>query len=391
VRILVPTQQWFPDRTGGAARVARATAAGLAARGHEVVVLSPRFADEPTHSTVDGVEVRRVIRRGALPLTATDPIQIKRQIRAIENQQFDVVLAHGHSSVIGASAALPQVPIVYVFQASGFLEARFRRSGELSLVEKARSLAVEPMLFWLERSAARRASRIIVMSRFSQGVLAETQPSAEAKTSVVWGGVDMTDFSPAADRPAIREQLRVLPQQTLLLTARRLVSRMGIDVLLCAFARLREHNTSLRLVIIGDGELKSTLEAERDRLKLRDWVDFTGRISEQELRHWYQVADLFVLPTVAYEGFGMVTAEALACGTPVVGTRVGATGELLEPLDPNLLSAAPTADALADTIRQTLTHIGPEFRSTCRSYAERELSWDSALDRWEMALVDPTK
>jgi glycosyltransferase involved in cell wall biosynthesis len=161
---------------------------------------------------------------------------------------------------------------------------------------------------------------------------------------------------------------------------------MGIDILLRAMSQLRERDRSIRLVVVGDGEMQLALERERDRLGLSAHVAFLGRVPDSDLLCWYQAADLFVLPTVAYEGFGMVTCEALACGTPVVGTRVGATSEILEGLDPDLLAATPTADGLVAAIRQALNRAGPELRVRCRRYAESQLSWERALDRWEAAL-----
>ena len=85
-------------------------------------------------------------------------------------------------------------------------------------------------------------------------------------------------------------------------------------------------------------------------------------MSDTRLRDWYQAADLFVLPTVAYEGFGMVTAEALSCGTPVVATRVGANAELLEPLTADLLADEPSAGSLAATIERVLPRATTAFR-----------------------------
>ncbi len=85
--------------------------------------------------------------------------------------------------------------------------------------------------------------------------------------------------------------------------------------------------------------LRPEVEAEVARLGLGDAVTLTGRIDDNALVRHYQAADLFALPTQAYEGFGMVTLEALACGTPVVGTPVGATPEIpVAPLDPALVS-----------------------------------------------------
>jgi glycosyltransferase involved in cell wall biosynthesis len=387
MRILVATQQWFPDSASGAARVAQVTSVGLAERGHTVVVMAPKSDQEPAQVIVSGVVVRRLIRRGwVLPQTATDVFETRRLIRAGADESFDVALGHSPSSVVGASAALPNTPIVYVFHASGVLEERFRRSSGLPLVDRARSLVVEPILLSLERAAADRACRIVVMSRYAQGVLKETQPTAMRRVSVVWGGVDIAEFRPAEDRSSLRRKLGIAPDQTVLLTVRRIVSRMGIDLLLSAVSHLRDRDPTIKLVVVGDGEMRLSLERERDRLSLSSHVVFLGRVPEPDLKSWYQAADLFVLPTVAYEGFGLVTAEALACGTPVVGTRVGATSEILDPLDPDLLAPTPTADGLIAAIELALNRIGPELRASCRNYAASRLAWGSALDRWEAAL-----
>jgi glycosyltransferase involved in cell wall biosynthesis len=389
MRILVTTQQWFPDVIGGVARVAHATAVGLAGRGHEVVVIAPKCDHKPAHANERGVEVRRLIRRHwAVPESAADVLETRRLVRAGTDEYFDVVLGHGPASLVGASAALSRTPIVYVFHASCVLEERFRRSSGLSLVDRARSLILEPILLWLEKAAAARASQIVVLSQYSQQVVAQTQECVDRLATVAWGGVDIGEFCPAENRLSLRESLGIAPDQTLLLSVRRLVSRMGIDVLMSAVSQLRERDRSIRLVVVGDGEMQVALERERDRLALGPHVAFLGRVPESDLQCWYQAADLFVLPTVAYEGFGMVTVEALACGTPVVGTRIGATSEILEPLDPDLLAATPTADGLVAAIRRALDRAGPELRSTCRSYAESELAWEGVLDRWEAALQE---
>lgn len=387
MRILVATQQWFPDSAGGVGRVARATAAGLARRGNDVVVIAPRCANKAGDMREDGLEVRRLIRRHwALPLSATDVLETRRLARAAGSERFDVVLAHGAGSVVGTSAALATTPVIYVFHASGVLEERFRRSMKLALGDKTRSLLVEPILIWLERVAAERASKVVVLSKYSKRVLSQTQRGLTRLATVAPGGVDIGEFVPAGNRETLRAGLGIARDQTLLVSVRRLVSRMGIDVLLGAVSQLRERDSSIRLVVVGEGEMRSALERERDRLGLSAYVAFLGRVSESDLRRWYQAADLFVLPTVAYEGFGMVTCEALACGTPVVATPVGATGEILEALDPELLAATPTADGLASAIGRALERPGPELRVRCRRYAESRLSWARALDRWEAAL-----
>jgi glycosyltransferase involved in cell wall biosynthesis len=95
-----------------------------------------------------------------------------------------------------------------------------------------------------------------------------------------------------------------------------------------------------------------------------------------------------VLPTIAYEGFGMVTAEALACGTPVVATPVGATSEILTPLDGGLMAESVNARSLASAIERALARTDMAFRAACHAYARDHFAWDIIIGRWESALEE---
>jgi len=240
----------------------------------------------------------------------------------------------------------------------------------------------------LERTALRRADGILVLSEFSRSLVLDGHPDADARVHVVGGGVDTDLFCPARNREALRQRLGLQADQAILLTARRLVSRMGVEMLLDAFCDLRTHNEDVRLIIVGDGELRAQLELRRDRLALNGAVTFLGRISDAALQDWYRAADLFVLPTLAYEGFGMVTAEALACGTPVVGTRAGATSEILAQLDEGLLADRADASSLASAIDRALASSDAAFRARCHEYAKLHLDWDHVMARWEAPLKD---
>ena len=108
----------------------------------------------------------------------------------------------------------------------------------------------------------------------------------------------------------------------LVFTVRRLEPRMGVENLVEA-ARLLDDIPELRVVIAGAGRRRE-LETLRERLAPRASVELDRSGARRRAAAcWYRAADLFVLPSVAYEGFGLVTAEALASGTPVVGTRCG--------------------------------------------------------------------
>jgi glycosyltransferase involved in cell wall biosynthesis len=82
----------------------------------------------------------------------------------------------------------------------------------------------------------------------------------------------------------------------------------------------------------------------------------------------------------------MVTAEALACGTPVVGTPVGATPELLRPLDPHLVASGTDSVSLARAVSGALERATPDFRHRCREYAVERFAWGHVISAWENAL-----
>jgi glycosyltransferase involved in cell wall biosynthesis len=113
-------------------------------------------------------------------------------------------------------------------------------------------------------------------------------------------------------------------------------------------------------------------------------VRFVGRISDSDLVNFYRTADLVVMPSQALEGFGLATAEALACGTPVVGTPIGATPELLAGIDPALVAADATPEAIAAAVINVLgdSERIATIRSKLGEAGTVDLSWPSVAPRY---------
>jgi len=387
MRILVASDQWFPDVRGGAARVATETARRLAKRGHEVTVLCPTHPGEPERATEGSLTLLRVLPRTLVPQTFSDPFYARRRA-GLQRGRFDVLLAHQTTVAAGLAAAKLGAPLILVYHASAARELRFLRSrlplGRRRLV----TYALEAPVVALERTAVRRADRIVILSEFSRTLLTHDHPSVLPKVSLASGGVDVEAFAPAQDVAAVRARLGVPTDTSLLLSVRRLEPRMGLEELLLATRRL-VGSRKLTLALVGSGSLAQQLPRLCEELGLEGTVRFAGRAADHEVVDWYQAADLFVLPTAAYEGFGMVTAEALACGTPVVGTPVGANPELLSPLDPRLVSGGTDAVSLAKAISGALDAATPELRRRCREYAVERFDWERVIPAWEDALSAP--
>lgn len=160
---------------------------------------------------------------------------------------------------------------------------------------------------------------------------------------------------------------------------------MGLEPLIEAFNRspiLREKGL---LLIGGRGALESSLKARVRTRGLAGAVRFLGHIPEKGLPAAYQAADFFVLPTRRLEGFGLVILEALASGTPVLGTPVGAIPEVLGPFDTGLLFRGTGWEDMQEKLEGVIRNPGlyrydPE---TCRGYVAGAFSWERVAERFE--------
>ena len=385
MRILVATDQWFPDVSGGVARVARDTSLGLAARGHEVTVIAPSHGSTSGGAVEEGgVTVVKALRRTRLPQSLTDPRDTATVARAM-GSRFDVLVAHNSTTATGLARSRLGVPIVTVFHASATLELQFLRERLPVGRHRYTTHALERVLARYEHLSLANAARVIVLSDFSRDVLARRNAQVAAQAVKLPVGIDTERFCPG-ERSDARARLGIAEDTRLLLTVRRLVPRMGLENLIEA-ATLLGDEQHVEVAIVGGGPEQASLERRRAESGLGERLRLAGRVSEEQLLDWYRAADLFVLPTVAYEGFGLVTAEALACGTPVVGTPVGATPELLRPLDERLVATGTSPAALAAALRPVLRGEVSISRSACRSYALANFSWDRAIGAWEAELA----
>jgi D-inositol-3-phosphate glycosyltransferase len=136
-------------------------------------------------------------------------------------------------------------------------------------------------------------------------------------------GVDLSLFRPR-DREAARTELGLERGRPVLLWVGRLERLKGVDILLSACAQLVDQDFTL-LIVGGDdtaGELRDELEEQARAEGVAGKLRFEGAVAHDELPLYYSAADVVVVPSY-YESFGLVAVEAMACGTPVVASRVG--------------------------------------------------------------------
>ena len=298
----------------------------------------------------------------------------------------DYDLIHAHYWLSGAAGLALRArwgaPLVQMFHTLGRLKNGASRNGadrepEVRIAEEARIVAA--------------ADRLIAATVVERAHLVEQYGADVSRIAVIPCGVDTELFTPG-DQRAARAALGLGEDPQLLYVGRQTPIK-GLETLLDAMARLRAGGSRARLSIVGgdadeplDGH-EAALRERLTRLGLRDAVTFVGAQPQDRLPAWYVAADATVLPSY-YESFGMVALEAMACGSPVVASRVGGlqttvrdrvTGLLVPDHDP--VSLAESLGRLLDDedlrwrlgregVRWAAQHRWPcVAEAVCREYA----------------------
>ncbi|HED14113.1 MAG TPA: glycosyltransferase family 4 protein [Gammaproteobacteria bacterium] len=170
--------------------------------------------------------------------------------------------------------------------------------------------------------------------------------------------------------------------QTILFVGR-LVHKKGTGCLLKAFAGLpASQRSKSRLVIVGDGLLKSTLQAQAKALGINQQVRFLGNLPNRDLPALYCAADLFVAPSIRdaqgdTEGLGVILLEAMACGTAIIASAIGGITEVIRDLENGLLVPPGKAPALTAAMERLLAD--PKL---CRTLARNGLQLIEKHYQW---------
>jgi len=377
-RLAIVTHYWAPH-VGGIETVAREQALRLADLGWQVDVFTSRLGPDPARSMDGPIRLHRYRclnwqeRRLSVPVPLLSPRMLSDLVGYARGA--DVILVHGHcylGSVFGARAARAAGRPLVVVQSNPFVDYPF----PLNAIERAVDRTIG-------RWVLHQARVVVCVSRFVEAFVRQIAPLASTK--MIYSGVEIERFHPAdppppGSAPPATAGLHVL-------TLRRLVPRNGVDVLVEAWRRasLGEKAT---LTIAGAGpELGRLKHLTHDMPEVR----FLGYVPDEQLPELYRSADLFVVPSVSGEGFGIVAAEALASGIPVVATDGGATGELVRHGSDGLIVPARDADALAAAI----TRLGRD-RALLASMAKAararrpQLCWQAAVGNLAATLESVT-
>jgi glycosyltransferase involved in cell wall biosynthesis len=396
MKIVMLADVFFPDTVGGAGRVAYHLSHQLCGRGHEVHVLARN--PDGTLPSYEKIEANLFSHRFNLP--AKEGLgfllsEIRNSYRAAKkaNQETAFSLVCAHQSLVASgplfSSEIRRIPLVHCFYSpwhEEFLVKKRDMKGEVPWTVEA----VASLMRRMEKRVLARAMKIFVLSRYSAEQIAAIHHLPLEKVVMIPAGIELDRFRlPETGKSVVKQALGIPLDKTVFFTVRNLVPRMGIESLIEAFSRSNVLRERASLLVGGEGFLKESLRGMVKDYGLESTINFLGRVSEEDLPRYYQAADFFVLPTRELEGFGLVILEAMACGTPVLGTPIGAIPETVGLFSKNLLFEGTRSEDMGKKLEDVINR--PEnYRfdlQACRKFVEERYSWAKMADAFEREVM----
>ena len=281
-------------------------------------------------------------------------------------REFGCQIVHTHSGcwakVAIACAWIPKVKLVYTDHGRAFPELRDR-------------------IFW-DRVSVKFTDRVVAVGEPLREYLINTVKLPEEKVMTIRNGIDTERFKPSpSSRDAVRRELGYSAEQVVIAMVARLAPVKNHRLLIDTFAKLSSTNQTVRLLIIGDGDLRGALENQVAELQLFDKVKFTG--DRPDVDRLLCAADIATLSSQS-EGISLTLLEAMSTGLPVVATNVGGNPTIITEGHDGFLVGQDTesfATALAklaasDSLRKTM---GAAARKTI----EQKWSVNQMADQYE--------
>lgn len=224
----------------------------------------------------------------------------------------------------------------------------------------------------------------------------------DSNIDVVHNGTSLEKFHPISNLLDLRQRCGIPEDTKVISYTGRLDPEKGVDVLFKAFALLLEHNSNIRLLVAG-GSVLSTNLSGKARLEIgKDYQSFLRRLSAdlgiekhvsflgylEDTTAIYQLSDVTVVPSTWEEPFGRVVIESMACGTPVVASRVGGIPEILSGEFEDYLVEPNDHLGLADKLQQVMNwrEQNSQLGDRCRSHVLHQFSLEKMVDGIEKVI-----
>ena len=372
--ILMVPEFFFPYY-GGAETWTYNLAKKLVQRGHRVEVFTYKMPDATKDEVIDGIYVHRI--GGPLIVSGWQPYFRRFLIHfssllwnLIKKKDYDIILGQ-YLPLIPAwlISKAKKIPIVAVIHNVYGLRFSLQEKGLLKGL--ARYVFVDLVALKLPYSAVVTVSHSVKKKLINTGI-------SKNKIHIIQGGVNLEEFE------AVSKEKSIFPQICFI---GRLIKSKNVDDLLHAFKIVQKRISNAKLIIIGDGELRYSLERLVEKLRLSKHVTFTGYLSGKKKIEILKSSHLLVLPSTE-EGWGTVLGEAAACRVPSVAYGIPALKEHLSIIKSGVLTPPKDIDALASSITRLLEdqRLREKLGTEGFSNIKKHFNWDSPAQKLEKLL-----
>ncbi len=369
---VVQVASYFPPVYGGIESHVYYLSKELVELGHEVTVLTSGSSQENVmkEEIRDGILVRRLW----TPFFFFNFPFMPTLLYHVSREKADVFHGHINSPMVVEPAAigswLRAAPFVVTYHADLVPE-----DVGLQNMSLARSISwfYENLFKKMDAKVAARIIATTPMYAESSDFLAEYLE----KLSVVPNGVDLDRFRPDLESSDVRDRLG-FSDEKIVFFAGRLIPYKGLDYLLTAFSELCKTRDDVRLVLLGTGPLMGDLQRQVHMVGLDEKVAFIGSVNEEDLPRFYVASDVVVVPSRSRsEGFSISALQGMACGKPVVGTRVGGVPFLVRNGQSGIIVEPKSWEQLSAAISRILddSALASRMGEAGRRRAERFFGW----------------
>ncbi|MCW4053351.1 MAG: glycosyltransferase family 4 protein [Candidatus Bathyarchaeota archaeon] len=372
-KLCVVTHTFLPH-VGGIERVVYEQCKRLTRKKFETMVLTHRNYTTKNY-VFNGIRVQcydaiNIGFRLGIPYAIPQVSSLKTFLETVKSN--DLIHVHGHpylSSFLAAKIAKRYSKPLVLTQHNTFIEY----NNIWDTAENLNDLAIG-------KQVLKEADKIIVVSKATKNYVLRLGAEPE-KIEVLHNGVDLNRFKPLSEvKPEMRKKLGIPKDACVVLTVRRLVYKNGIDTLLESAEIAVKKNPNLIFVVVGKGPDFEEVKEKIVQLGLNTNFRLTGFVADRELPFYYNVADLFALPSKSGEGLPLVALEAMACGLPVIATNVGGTSEVVSE-DYGKLVPPNSPDSLATAILEFSRKDLSLLKKGLRTMMEQKYSWDNNVEK----------
>ncbi|MFA5211089.1 MAG: glycosyltransferase family 4 protein [Patescibacteria group bacterium] len=365
----------YPPYTGGMGNVAFEMASGLTDLGHEVEVFTPFYSE--FESKIEKEKTEDFVNRLKTPFKYGNAAYLSDLKKELNN--FDIV--HLHYPFFGSAGIVknwkiknPEKKLFITYHMDnrgdglkGFLfkiNAKFGLKRVLAVADKIQVTSFD----YLKNSDA--------------GKLFQKNSNVFFELPL---GVDTDRFQPRQKNEDLSLQLNLSLEKPTILFVGGMDSAhyfKGVDILLKSLLILKKNNFDFQAIFVGDGNLREDYELKAKAFGLKDAVRFVGSISNEKLPFYYNLADLFVLPSINQaEAFGLVLLEAMASGVPVIASDLPGVRTVAN--DGGFLIKPGDYEDLAKKIFIYFSEDRQELKKQVREVTEEKYSWKNIIKKLE--------